>query len=97
MTSSYDILYFGDLSTSPYTSLLDLHAEARSSPLVSSFLKSAFQELQAGLALLRCPERELFEGRDFVEILGSIKTKEIRGVALDTVLSCVSQLGWLLR
>ena len=81
----------------PLASLTDLLNEAHGSTLVSAFLKSAFTALRAGIVCLPSSERELFSGRDFGELLENFRNKKTKHAAITTVLSCVSQLGWLLR
>ena len=94
MTSSVQVLYFGDQSAEPYDSTADLLGESRASDLLSRFLQSAFEALQGVILALPPAEKSLFLGRDFTQLVEHVRANRICHAAVSTVLSCVAQLGW---
>lgn len=96
MAAPINVFYFGDQSAEPCVSLLDLVREAQNSDLLDTFLRSSFKELQSGITLLPPAEKTLFQGRDFAQLAEHVQSHEIRHVAVASVLSCMTQLGWLI-
>ncbi|KAI1178437.1 hypothetical protein F4777DRAFT_96275 [Nemania sp. FL0916] len=96
MTATANVFYFGDQSVEPYVSLIDLLREIQKSDLLGIFLRSCFDALQSAVAVLPPDYRQLFQGRDFAQLVDHVQTHEIRHAATASVLSCITQLGWLL-
>lgn len=94
MTAAANVFYFGDQSVEPYVSLIDLIRETQNSHLLGPFLRSCFDALLSAIALLPPGHRQLFQGRDFAQLVDHVQTHEIRHAAITSVLSCVAQLGW---
>ncbi|KAJ2977077.1 hypothetical protein NUW58_g7919 [Xylaria curta] len=95
MTATANVFYFGDQSVEPHGSLVDLIREIQSSDLLGAFLRSCFDALLSALAFLPPEQRHLFQGRDFAQLVDHVQAHEIRHAAVNSVLSCVAQLGWL--
>ncbi|KAI1377814.1 hypothetical protein F4677DRAFT_413633 [Hypoxylon crocopeplum] len=95
MTATANVFYFGDQSTEPYVSLIDLIREIHNSDLLGTFLRSCFDALLSAITFLPPEHRRPFQGRDFAQLVDHVQTHEIRHAAITSVLSCVAQLGWL--
>jgi hypothetical protein len=90
-----NVFYFGDQSTEPYNSLTDLLCESQNSDLLGTFLRSCYDALLSAIAVLPPEHRQLFQGRDFAQLVDHVQAREIRHAAVTSVLSCVTQIGWL--
>ncbi|KAI8635444.1 hypothetical protein F5Y19DRAFT_407791 [Xylariaceae sp. FL1651] len=95
MTATANVFYFGDQSVEPYVSLIDLIREIQKSGLLGTFLRFCFDALLSDIALLSPEHRQLFQGRDFAQLVDHVQANDIRHAAVTSVLSCVAQLGWL--
>ncbi|KAI0433456.1 hypothetical protein F5Y09DRAFT_298970 [Xylaria sp. FL1042] len=96
MAATANVFFFGDQSVEPYDSLIDLTREIHTSSLLGTFLRSCFDALLSTIALLPPEHRQLFQGRDFAQLVDHVRINEVRHAAINSVLSCVTQLGWLL-
>ncbi|KAI1292422.1 hypothetical protein F5Y03DRAFT_375883 [Xylaria venustula] len=95
MTASAHVFFFGDQSVEPHVSLIDLTREVQGSQLLGTFLRSCFDTLQSGISCLPPAEKHLFQGRNFAQLVDHVRAYDIRHAAVASVLSCVTQLGWL--
>jgi len=94
MTTSLELLYYGDQSVEPLDSIEELVAESQNSVLLTEFLCSAYKKLTLNVSKLTHNERALFKETNFGALAQSIRKTEAHHVATSTVLSCVAQLGW---
>ena len=94
MTSSLELLYYGDQSVDSLESIEELVAQSQNSVLLTQFLSSAYKQLTLHALGLPHKEKILFVETGFGALVRSIRKSNASHVITSTVLGCVAQLGW---
>ena len=96
MANKARLFLFGDGASPVHDSISKLHKVSKTSPLLSSFFESVIAVLHHETARLPVSDRPPLLSKSILELSEFHLRTESTNTAITFVLTCTSQLGWLI-